>query len=223
MLNTQSIDLLRKINARILIEISKLRKKFVEVEAENVKLKQIIEKNARHDVRVEELEQKNMELETKLQNNDNTKILKEKIMDAFLVKVNKKSISNKIRENLTHCKEDFSMTSTEFVTLSEQIIKKLILTCKSVISNNKSFARTSPVKSSMMNKQVLASENIETEFNDGKINKTFDIQISELSLKAILIGSSEVMVQNIVDLFKVTMKLRPTNTDDVDYEDSIPN
>ena len=47
-----------------------------------------------------------------------------------------------------------------------------------------------------------------TEVGDGKINKTFDIQISELSLEAILIGSSKVMAQNIVDLFRVAMKFR---------------
>ena len=44
MSNAQSIDSLREVNARLLIEISELRRKFAEVEAENVKLKQIIEK-----------------------------------------------------------------------------------------------------------------------------------------------------------------------------------
>ena len=47
-----------------------------------------------------------------------------------------------------------------------------------------------------------------TEVGDDKINKAFDIQISELSLEAILMGSSEVTAQNIVDLFRVAMKLR---------------
>ena len=36
----------------------------------------------------------------------------------------------------------------------------------------------------------------------------FDIQIPELSLEAILMGSSEITAQNIVDLFRVAMKLR---------------
>ena len=58
MSNAQSIDSLREVNARLLVEISELRKKFAEVKAENVKLKQIIEKNARRDARVEKLEQK---------------------------------------------------------------------------------------------------------------------------------------------------------------------
>ncbi|CAB4439546.1 unnamed protein product [Rhizophagus irregularis] len=52
--------------ARLLIEISKLRRKFAEVEAENAKLKQIIEENARRDARVKELEQKNTDLEARL-------------------------------------------------------------------------------------------------------------------------------------------------------------
>ncbi len=47
-----------------------------------------------------------------------------------------------------------------------------------------------------------------TEVGDGKINKVFDIQIPELSLEVILMGSSEVTAQNIVDLFRVAMKFR---------------
>ena len=83
MSNTQSIDSLRELNAKLLDEIAELRKKFAEiegenaeipelrrkvaeVEAENAKLRQIIEENARRDVRVKELEQKNTELEARL-------------------------------------------------------------------------------------------------------------------------------------------------------------
>jgi hypothetical protein len=184
------------------------------------------------------------------QNNVDTKTSEEMEMDAFLVEVNKKSISNKIRErrrekkvqdkmiakdsssitsDLTHC-EDLFMTSAELVTLPEQVVKESIPACKSVTSGNKSFAGTSPVKSPMADKQALAFKNTETEcqkipynqkveqdlrrelssteVGDGKINKAFDIQIPELSLEAILMGSSEVMAQNIVDLFRVAMKLR---------------
>ncbi len=56
--------------------------------------------------------------------------------------------------------------------------------------------------------QDLRRELSSTEVDDGKINKAFDIQIPELSLEAILMGSSEVTAQNIVDLFRVAMKLR---------------
>src|SRR2546421_8549294 len=83
MSNAQSIDSLRELNAKLLDEIAELRKKFAEiegenaeipelrrkvaeVEAENAKLRQIIEENARRDVRVKELEQKNTELEARL-------------------------------------------------------------------------------------------------------------------------------------------------------------
>ncbi|CAB5368266.1 unnamed protein product [Rhizophagus irregularis] len=83
MSNTQSIDSLRELNVKLLAEITELRKKFAEiesenaeipelrrkvadVEAENAKLRQIIEENAKHDVRVKELEQKNTELEARL-------------------------------------------------------------------------------------------------------------------------------------------------------------
>ncbi|RIA94070.1 hypothetical protein C1645_803692 [Glomus cerebriforme] len=101
------------------------------------------------------------------------------------------------------------MTSTGSVTLPEQ-----------------TSVGTSPVKSSMADKQVLASESLDqdlrqelsscTKDGDDKVNKAFNIQIPELSLEAILTESSEVMAQNIVDLFRVAIKLRY-------YEDFIPN
>ncbi|CAG8630589.1 3031_t:CDS:1, partial [Paraglomus brasilianum] len=47
-------------------KIPELEKKFAEIKSENVKLKQIIEENVKRDVRVEELEQKNKELEARL-------------------------------------------------------------------------------------------------------------------------------------------------------------
>lgn len=47
-----------------------------------------------------------------------------------------------------------------------------------------------------------------TKGSDDKINKAFDIQIPEFSLEAILMRSSEVTAQNIVDLFRVAMKVR---------------
>jgi len=53
------IDLLRQENARLVA-------KNYELEAEIVKLSRIIEENARRDVRVKELEQKNTELEARL-------------------------------------------------------------------------------------------------------------------------------------------------------------
>ncbi|GBB90269.1 hypothetical protein RclHR1_17160009 [Rhizophagus clarus] len=175
------IDLLRQENTRLVA-------KNYELEAEIVKLRQIIKENARRDVRVEKLEQKNRELEARIvileqsslvvdqRNNVDTKTSEEMEMDAFLVKVNKKSIGNKIRErmwekkvqhktitkdsssvtlDLTHCKEDLSMTSVEPVTLPEQVAKESI----PVTSGNKSSAEISPVKSSM----VETSENIDTE------------------------------------------------------------
>src|SRR3954464_13572654 len=53
------IDLLRQENARLVA-------KNYELEAEIVKLSRLIEENARRDVRVKELEQKNTELEARL-------------------------------------------------------------------------------------------------------------------------------------------------------------
>ncbi|PKK55480.1 hypothetical protein RhiirC2_858992, partial [Rhizophagus irregularis] len=234
------IDLLRQENARLVA-------KNYELEAEIVKLRQIVEENARRDVRVEELEQKNTELEARFaileqsslvvseqpqndkeaivevlpevtvsnvdlsntvvdqRNNDDAKTSEEKEMIA--------KDSSSVTSDLTHCEEDLSITSAELVTLPEQVVKESIPACKSVTSSNKSSAGISPVKSSMADKQALAlaSENTETEcqkipynqkveqdlrrelssteVGDGEINKAFDIQIPELSLEAILMGS----------------------------------
>src|SRR6266498_2328723 len=110
--------------------------------------------------------------------------------------------SSFVTSDLTHYEEDLFMTSAKLVTLPEQVVKESIPACKSVTSGNKSSVRTSSVKSSMVDKQVLASENTETEcqkipynqkveqdlrrelssteVGDGKINnKVFDIQIPD--------------------------------------------
>src|ERR1044072_4675258 len=72
----QSIDSLRELNAKLLAEIAELRKKndkipvlekkFAEVEAENARLKQIIEENARRDSENAELKSRVGELEARL-------------------------------------------------------------------------------------------------------------------------------------------------------------
>ncbi|RHZ86100.1 hypothetical protein Glove_54g13 [Diversispora epigaea] len=63
--NTQStIDSLRELNSNLVHQITELRKKFAEVEAENAELAEA--ENAKRDGRVEELEQKNIKLETRL-------------------------------------------------------------------------------------------------------------------------------------------------------------
>ena len=72
----QSIDSLRELNSKLLAEIAELRKKndkipvlekkFAEVEAENARLKQIIEENARRDSENAELKSRVGELEGRL-------------------------------------------------------------------------------------------------------------------------------------------------------------
>ncbi|RHZ81432.1 hypothetical protein Glove_120g42 [Diversispora epigaea] len=60
MVNIQSkIDLLEDQNFKLVTEINELRKKCVKAEAENVKLRQIIEKSIEFKIRFEELEKKN--------------------------------------------------------------------------------------------------------------------------------------------------------------------
>ncbi|PKY43939.1 hypothetical protein RhiirA4_458075 [Rhizophagus irregularis] len=127
------------------------------------------------------------------------KVLKEKDMDAFLIEINKKNISDEIKKV-----EDLSIISTELVILPEQIVTKSIPVCKTFPPVNKSFAERS-IESSLTDKQTKLSS---TEVGDGKINKAFDIQIPKLFLEAILMESSEIMAQNIVDLFRVEIKLK---------------
>src|ERR1041384_42737 len=75
----QSIDSLRELNSKLLAEIAELRKEnteipelreklliFAEVEAENARLKQIIEENARRDAENAELKSRVGELEGRL-------------------------------------------------------------------------------------------------------------------------------------------------------------
>ncbi|GBC49490.2 hypothetical protein GLOIN_2v1885751 [Rhizophagus irregularis DAOM 181602=DAOM 197198] len=75
----QSTDSLRELNAKLLAEIAKLRKenaeipelrekllRFAEVEAENAKLRQIIEENARRDSENAELKSRVRELKARL-------------------------------------------------------------------------------------------------------------------------------------------------------------
>jgi predicted nuclease with TOPRIM domain len=75
----QSTDSLRELNAKLLAKIAKLRKEnaeipelreklliFAKIEAENAKLKQIIEENARRDFENAELKSRVRELEARL-------------------------------------------------------------------------------------------------------------------------------------------------------------
>ncbi|CAG8636208.1 4586_t:CDS:2 [Funneliformis mosseae] len=76
--------------------------------------------------------------------------------------------SSFVTSDLTYCEEDLFITNAELVIIPEQVIKKLIL---------------------VSDKRVLAFENTETEYQKISYNQ----KIPELSLEAILIGSSEVI------------------------------
>ncbi len=117
------IDSLRKINSKLLVEITELKKKNAKVKAENVKLKHALEE---HEAKFTSLEQRDEEKATliakldddikeikqsstntsSVKNSDicvqpiriETKMLEKKETDAFLNKMHKKNISNKIRK-----------------------------------------------------------------------------------------------------------------------------
>ncbi|CAG8723847.1 7870_t:CDS:1 [Cetraspora pellucida] len=79
-------------------------------------------------------------------------------------------------------------------------------------SESKSPTNLSPNQKIPYNQKVERGLRLElficTKDNNHKISKVFDIQIPEFSLEAILSGSSNVTSQNIVDLFRVAMKIR---------------
>ena len=135
-----------------------------------------------------------------------------------------KVLAGNLISDLTHCKKNLSVTSAESVILSEQVVKEL------------SLEKTSLVKLSIANKQtILASDSYEninmkcqkTPYNQKveqglkqkisfytKVNdEMFDIQMPKLSLEAILMKSGKTIVQNIVDLFRVAIKLRYISKD----------
>ncbi|RIA84504.1 hypothetical protein C1645_832179 [Glomus cerebriforme] len=123
MSNAQSINSLREVNARLLIKISELRRKFAEVEAENAKLKFVEQTVSDVDLSSSVINQ---------QNNDDAKILEEKEINAFLVKINKKNISDKIRERE---QENLFITSAEFITFPKQVVKESIPAYKQTLAS----------------------------------------------------------------------------------------
>ncbi|PKC00572.1 hypothetical protein RhiirA5_427977 [Rhizophagus irregularis] len=140
----------------------------------------------------------------------------EKKLDFFLDEVNKKKVSNEIRKRKRKKKlqDDFQKE------LDSEI---LIASLDSATSLNE---KNGQGYSSIANEQVLNNQKItynqkveqdlryelsaymeckgQTEEVALQSDKAFNIEISEFSLEMILTGSSEVIAQNIVDLFNLT-------------------
>ncbi|RIA84440.1 hypothetical protein C1645_832248 [Glomus cerebriforme] len=95
--------------------------------------------------------------------------------------------------DLTHYEEDFFITSTELVTFSEQVVKESISACS--FKNIEIECQKIPYNQKV--EQDLRQELSSTKVGNSKINKIQDI-INNFSKKA-------------------------TNTDNVDYKDSVPN
>ncbi|UZO24471.1 uncharacterized protein OCT59_016769 [Rhizophagus irregularis] len=150
----QSTDSLRELNAKLLAEIAELRKenaeiselrekllKFAEVEVENVRLKQIIEKNARRDAENVELKSRVRELEARLALLEQGSAVDKMVLSFgqtqnvgrapsdldgndeevvnFLDEAYKKSISNEIRERRREKKQK----DQEALVISQNVTK----------------------------------------------------------------------------------------------------
>ncbi|RGB42261.1 hypothetical protein C1646_751158 [Rhizophagus diaphanus] len=165
------IDLLRKENARLVVknyeleaEIVNLRQIIEENARRDARVEELEQKNKEFEARLAILNRNDKETITERfakqivsdvdlsnavveQRNNVDKTLEEKEIDAFLVEINKKNISDEIRDcrrekkgqyktidkdsssvtsDPTHCEEDLSMTSTELVILPEQIVTESI-------------------------------------------------------------------------------------------------
>ncbi|PKK57118.1 hypothetical protein RhiirC2_871892 [Rhizophagus irregularis] len=171
--------------------------------------------------------------------------------DAFLDEEYKKKVSDEIKQRKrekklqgelivqesspainTSCITDLSTTSTELVTLPEQVVEESIpkesaMSCELKLSSgNKQdtipSGSTPPKKipynlkveqdlrdelSAYMEGKGSASQS-RGMFTSVNLDKIFDIQIPEFSLEAILTGSNKVTSQVIVDLFNIAMKTR---------------
>ncbi|RIA92169.1 hypothetical protein C1645_821065 [Glomus cerebriforme] len=127
MSSTQSTDSLRELNAKLLAEIAKLRKKFAEIKDENAKISELRRKVAESLTRLAIVEQSSVAVDRQSKNNkktiakqsapssciypnveikdqslpscmSNQKSSEDRKMDTFLDNAHKKSVSNGIRQ-----------------------------------------------------------------------------------------------------------------------------
>ncbi|CAG8526860.1 16450_t:CDS:10 [Gigaspora margarita] len=213
------------------IPIPKLEKKFVEVEAENAKLKQIIEENAMRDIRVKELEQKNMELEARLAIveqaffvvDGQTQNGKKAIAEVWLSIDNSVStvdLSNSVvdQQNNADTKSiegvaKVSDKETDDFVSEELIPKESSMLEESSIYNSHGIEKEKQNEISKVEQGLRHELSVFTKDDDIEKHSSFDIQIPEFPLEMILMGSNKITTQIIADLFNVAIK-KHTNTNE---------
>ncbi|RHZ69857.1 hypothetical protein Glove_277g15 [Diversispora epigaea] len=162
-----------------------------------------------------------------------SKSLEDKEMGDFLDRVYKETVSNEIREknrekkllrnidaSVSQDREVLSDAKTFSRSETPQEEKRLPLNHNENPNTPEMKIPYSEPKSTNLlpNQKIPYNQKVERGLrhelfvcitdNNSKGNKIVDIQIPEFSLETILTGSSKVTSQNIVDLFRVAMKVR---------------
>ncbi|CAG8547734.1 41976_t:CDS:2 [Gigaspora margarita] len=174
-------------------EIPDLRRKISEFDAERAEFKakiaklqrQSVEENKRRDAENTELKSKVGELEARLA------IVEQETIAEMLpeIAVSDVDLSNAVKESIPEGTPlvKSSMANKQTVPASGSY-EDVATECQKIPYNQK-------VEQDL--RRELSSC---TKGNDGKISKTFDIQIPELSLETILMGSCEVTAPNITSI-----------------------
>ncbi|CAG8446556.1 10837_t:CDS:10 [Acaulospora colombiana] len=154
---------------------------------------------------------------------DNThKPLEDEEIDEFLDLKCKERVSEEIIQIIKEKKlRDQEVSSGSQDTSPEELISPPLPSIHNENSNPEVKLSYSESKSSanlLSNQKIPYNQKVErglrhelficTKENNNKSSKVFDIQIPEFTLETILTGSSKVTSQNIVDLFRVAMKVR---------------
>ncbi|CAG8650045.1 10307_t:CDS:2, partial [Diversispora eburnea] len=209
----------------------------IDLEAENVKLKQIIEENAKRkaenvNLKVE-LEKNKKDITYLSAENSELKIKVAKLSCDFEEIKSKGIITNSPKQlsisEKKKIKPSYKNQNLESSIISQSISNSSELSLDNNLSDQSNSSCGSEFKSLTnlspnQRHEVLCSAKIPynqkverglrlelsicTKDNNNKISKVFDIQIPEFSLEAILSGSSSITSQNIVDLFRIAMKIR---------------
>ncbi|PKY33155.1 hypothetical protein RhiirB3_451854 [Rhizophagus irregularis] len=140
------------------------------------------------------------EVTTKV-NSDQGRSLEDRKTDVFLDKVHKKKVSDEIRQRKREKKLE------EHNLLPEATSQKKSDSEQTAI-NRKGLQSSQTPYNQKVERDLREELSSYSKGSGGKINKAFDIQIPDLSLEAVLTGSSVVTAQNIVDLFRIAIKVR---------------
>ncbi|RHZ89218.1 hypothetical protein Glove_18g35 [Diversispora epigaea] len=214
MASTQStIDLLKELNLKLVLQVDELRKENAEVKLEKknkTDTTKLTTENAELKDRVTKLEQKQAQVITDERGASYTKLQS--------LACSELSVNIQIQQNLKHpnplSQDIINDNSVEILEFVETVHKERISieirerNRKKKLQSQGSMQNTSS-SSETQNEQGLKHDfSVFIKENNNKISDVFDIQIPEFSLEVIITGSGKITAQNITDLFIIAMKVR---------------